>query len=66
MVRLFHDRFWIEQGYQQFKEELGLDHHFSNLPIGKRPALPEVITWHILCSPPLKEVKRISNFQVSR
>jgi len=27
MVRLFHERFWIEQGYQQLKQELGLDHH---------------------------------------
>jgi SRSO17 transposase len=27
MVRLFHERFWIENGYQQLKEELGLDHH---------------------------------------
>jgi SRSO17 transposase len=27
MVRLFHERFWIEQGYQQLKDELGLDHH---------------------------------------
>ena len=27
MFRLFHDRFWLEQGYQQLKEELGLDHH---------------------------------------
>jgi len=27
MVRLLHERFWIEQGYQQLKEELGLDHH---------------------------------------
>jgi SRSO17 transposase len=27
MVRLFHERYWIEQGYQQLKEELGLDHH---------------------------------------
>ena len=27
MVRLFHERFWIELGYQQLKEELGLDHH---------------------------------------
>jgi SRSO17 transposase len=26
MGRLFHERFWIEQGYQQLKEELGLDH----------------------------------------
>jgi SRSO17 transposase len=27
LVRLFHARFWIEQGCQQLKEELGLDHH---------------------------------------
>jgi SRSO17 transposase len=27
MVRLFHERFWIELSYQQLKEELGLDHH---------------------------------------
>ncbi len=27
IVRLFHERFWTEQGYQQLKEELGLDHH---------------------------------------
>ncbi len=27
MVRLYHERYWIEQGYQQLKEELGLDHH---------------------------------------
>lgn len=27
ILRLSHERFWIEQGYQQLKEELGLDHH---------------------------------------
>ena len=27
IVRLFHERFWIEQGYKELKEELGLDHH---------------------------------------
>ena len=27
LARLYHERFWIEQGYQQLKEELGLDHH---------------------------------------
>lgn len=27
IVRLLHEKFWIEQGYQQLKEELGLDHH---------------------------------------
>ena len=25
--RLYHERYWIEHGYQQLKEELGLDHH---------------------------------------
>jgi SRSO17 transposase len=27
LVRILHERFWIEQGYQQLKEELGIDHH---------------------------------------
>jgi SRSO17 transposase len=27
MVRLYHERYWIEHGYQQMKEELGMDHH---------------------------------------
>jgi SRSO17 transposase len=27
MVRIYHERFWIEHGYQQLKEELGMDHH---------------------------------------
>lgn len=27
LVRLNHERYWIENGYQQLKEELGLDHH---------------------------------------
>jgi len=27
MVRLLHERFWIEQGYKELKDELGLDHH---------------------------------------
>jgi len=34
MVRFFHERFWIEQGYQQLKEELGLDHHEGRSWIG--------------------------------
>jgi SRSO17 transposase len=36
MVRLFHERYWIEQGYQQLKEELGLDHHEGRSWIGWR------------------------------
>ena len=27
LARLYHERNWIEHGYQQLKEELGLDHH---------------------------------------
>ena len=27
LARLTHERYWIEHGYQQLKEELGLDHH---------------------------------------
>ncbi len=34
MVRIYHERFWIEQGYQQMKEELGLDHHEGRSWIG--------------------------------
>jgi SRSO17 transposase len=34
MVRLYHERFWIEHGYQQLKEELGLDHHEGRSWIG--------------------------------
>jgi len=34
MVRLFHERYWIEQGYRQLKEELGLDHHEGRSWIG--------------------------------
>jgi SRSO17 transposase len=34
MVRLYQERYWIEQGYQQLKEELGLDHHEGRSWIG--------------------------------
>jgi len=27
LARLSHERYWIEPGYQQLKEELGFDHH---------------------------------------
>ena len=36
MVRIYHERFWIEHGYQQLKEELGLDHHEGRSWIGWR------------------------------
>jgi len=34
MVRLYHERFWIDHGYQQQKEELGLDHHEGRSWVG--------------------------------
>ena len=34
IVRIVHERYWIEQGYQQMKEELGLDHHEGRSWIG--------------------------------
>jgi SRSO17 transposase len=34
IVRLSHERFWIEQGYQHLKEELGLDHHEGRSWVG--------------------------------
>jgi SRSO17 transposase len=34
MVRIYHERFWIEHGYQQMKVELGLDHHEGRSWIG--------------------------------
>lgn len=27
LAKIYHERYWIEHGYQQLKEELGLDHH---------------------------------------
>ena len=27
LARLYHEKYWKEHGYQQLKEELGLDHH---------------------------------------
>lgn len=34
IVRLLHERFWIEHGYKQLKDELGLDHHEGRSWIG--------------------------------
>lgn len=34
MVRLYHERFWIEHGYKQQKDELGLDHHEGRSWVG--------------------------------
>ena len=34
MVRLYHDRFWIDHGYRHMKDELGLDHHEGRSWIG--------------------------------
>jgi SRSO17 transposase len=34
LARLYHERYWIEHGYQQLKEELGLNHHEGRTWIG--------------------------------
>lgn len=36
LARLYHERYWIEHGYQQLKEELGLDHHEGRSWLGWR------------------------------
>ena len=60
MVRLFHERFWIEQGYQQLKEELGLDHHEGRSWIGwHRHVLLVFLSFGYLTQLRLQEKKRV-------
>lgn len=60
MVRLFHERFWIEQGYQQLKEELGLDHHEGRSWIGwRRHVLLVILAFGYLTLQRIQEKKRI-------
>jgi SRSO17 transposase len=60
MVRLFHERFWIEQGYQQLKEELGLDHHEGRSWTGwHRHVLLVIIAFGYLTLQRIQEKKRI-------
>jgi len=60
MVRLFHERFWIEQGYQQLKEELGLDHHEGRSWTGwHRHVLLVVIAFGYLTLQRIQEKKRL-------
>lgn len=62
MVRLFHERFWIEQGYQQLKEELGLDHHEGRSWTGwHRHVLLAVLAFGYLTLQRIQEKKR--NYQ---
>jgi SRSO17 transposase len=59
MVRLFHERYWIEQGYQQLKEELGLDHHEGRSWIGwHRHVLLVFLAFGYLTRLRLQEKKR--------
>ena len=59
MVRLFHERFWIEQGYQQLKEELGLDHHEGRSWTGwHRHVLLVVLAFGYLTLQRIQEKKR--------
>jgi SRSO17 transposase len=60
MVRLFHERYWIEQGYQQLKEELGLDHHEGRSWTGwHRHVLLVIIAFGYLTLQRIQEKKRI-------
>jgi SRSO17 transposase len=60
MVRLFHERFWIEQGYQQLKEELGLDHHEGRSWTGwHRHVLLVILAFGYLTLQSIQEKKRI-------
>jgi SRSO17 transposase len=60
MVRLFHERFWIEQGYQQLKEELGLDHHEGRSWTGwHRHVLLVIIAFGYLTLQRIQEKKRL-------
>ena len=60
MVRLFHERFWIEQGYQQLKEELGLDHHEGRSWIGwQRHVLLVILAFGYLTLQRIQEKKRM-------
>jgi SRSO17 transposase len=60
MVRLFHERFWIEQGYQQLKEELGLDHHEGrSWPGWHRHVLLVFLAFGYLALQRIQEKKRL-------
>jgi len=60
LVRLLHERFWIEQGYQQMKEELGLDHHEGRSWIGwHRHVLLVFLAFGYLTRLRLQEKKRL-------
>ena len=60
MVRLFHERFWIEQGYHQLKEELGLDHHEGRSWTGwRRHVLLVILAFGYLTLQGIQEKKRI-------
>ena len=60
MVRLFHERFWIEQGYQQLKEELGLDHHEGRSWTGwRRHVLLVILAFGYLTLQRIQEKKRV-------
>ena len=60
LARLYHERYWIEQGYQQLKEELGLDHHEGRSWIGwHRHVLLVFMAYGYLSLLQLQEKKRL-------
>lgn len=63
MVRLFHERYWIEQGYQHMKEELGLDHHEGRSWVGwHRHVLLVFLAYGYLTHLRLQEKKQKSQY----
>lgn len=59
LARLCHERYWIEHGYQQLKEELGLDHHEGRSWIGwHRHVLLTFLAYGYLTKVRLQEKKR--------
>ena len=59
LARLYHERYWIEHGYQQLKEELGLDHHEGrSWPGWRRHVLLVFLAYGYLTLLRLQEKKR--------
>jgi len=61
LVRLSHERYWIEHGYQQLKDELGLDHHEGRSWLGwHRHVLLTFLAFGYLTMIRLKQKKQMN------
>lgn len=62
LARVYHERYWIEHGYQQLKEELGLDHHEGRSWLGwHRHVLLTFLAYGYLTQQRLHQKKLKSN-----